>query len=47
MEYRYLLVQRETAICRLTLNRPERLNALNVRIGVELLDALEECDRDA
>jgi 2-(1,2-epoxy-1,2-dihydrophenyl)acetyl-CoA isomerase len=46
MEYRHLLVQRETAICRLTLNRPERLNALNVRIGVELLDALEQCDRD-
>ena len=47
MEYRYLLVQRQAAICRLTLNRPERLNALNVRVGVELLDALEECDRDA
>src|SRR5215469_10359721 len=46
MEYRYLLVQREAAICRLILNRPERLNALNVRIGVELLDALERCDRD-
>jgi enoyl-CoA hydratase/carnithine racemase len=47
MEYRYLLVQREAAICRLVLNRPERLNALNVRLGVELLDALERCDRDA
>jgi enoyl-CoA hydratase/carnithine racemase len=46
MEYRYLLVDRESAVCRLTLNRPERLNALNVRIGAELLDALEECDRD-
>jgi enoyl-CoA hydratase/carnithine racemase len=47
MEYRYLLVQRDHHICRLTLNRPERLNALNVRIGVELLDALEQCDHDA
>jgi enoyl-CoA hydratase/carnithine racemase len=47
MEYRYLLVQREASICRLTLNRPERLNALNFRIGVELLDALDQCDRDA
>jgi 2-(1,2-epoxy-1,2-dihydrophenyl)acetyl-CoA isomerase len=46
MEYRFLLVQREAGICRLTLNRPERLNALNVRIGVELLDALEACDHD-
>jgi 2-(1,2-epoxy-1,2-dihydrophenyl)acetyl-CoA isomerase len=47
MEYRYLLIEREAAVCRLTFNRPERLNALNVRIGVELLTALEECDRDA
>ncbi len=47
MEYRYLLVQRDARICRLTLNRSERLNALNVRIGVELLDALEDCDHDA
>jgi enoyl-CoA hydratase/carnithine racemase len=47
MEYRYLLVQRDGLICRLVLNRPERLNALNFRIGVELLDALDQCDRDA
>jgi 2-(1,2-epoxy-1,2-dihydrophenyl)acetyl-CoA isomerase len=45
MEFRYLLVQQESQICRVTLNRPERLNALNVRIGVELLQALEDCDR--
>src|SRR6516165_3623070 len=47
MEYRYLLVQRDGLICRLVLNRAERLNALNFRIGVELLDALDQCDRDA
>jgi enoyl-CoA hydratase/carnithine racemase len=47
MEYRYLLMQRDAQICRLTLNRPERLNALNVRIGVEMLDALDDCDHDA
>lgn len=46
MEFRYLLVHQHEGICRLTLNRPERLNALNVRIGVELLQALEDCDRD-
>lgn len=46
MQYRYLLTQRDNRICRLILNRPERLNALNVRIGIELLHALEECDRD-
>jgi 2-(1,2-epoxy-1,2-dihydrophenyl)acetyl-CoA isomerase len=47
MQYRYLLIERDNRICRLILNRPERLNALNVRIGVELLNALEECDRDS
>ena len=46
MDFRYLLVQQDAGICRLTLNRPERLNALNVRIGVELLQALEDCDRN-
>src|SRR5262249_31314687 len=46
MDFRYLLVQQDAGICRLTLNRPERLNALNVRVGVELLQALDDCDRD-
>ncbi|HTT74748.1 MAG TPA: enoyl-CoA hydratase-related protein [Candidatus Binataceae bacterium] len=46
MEYQHLIVNTESGIRRLTLNRPERLNALNVRIGVELLDALGQCDRD-
>jgi 2-(1,2-epoxy-1,2-dihydrophenyl)acetyl-CoA isomerase len=45
MEFRHLLMQEENQICRVTLNRPERLNALNVRMGVELLEALEYCDR--
>ena len=40
------LVDRTGAIARLTLNRPERLNALNFRIGVELLAVLDELDRD-
>jgi enoyl-CoA hydratase/carnithine racemase len=47
MEFRHLLVSHEANICRITLNRPERLNALNFRIGVELLQALDDCDRDA
>ncbi|MFN0089384.1 MAG: enoyl-CoA hydratase/isomerase family protein [Acidimicrobiales bacterium] len=45
-EYRYLLVQRDGAVATLVMNRPEKLNALNVRIGVELLDALDVLDRD-
>jgi 2-(1,2-epoxy-1,2-dihydrophenyl)acetyl-CoA isomerase len=47
MEYRHLLIDTDNGICRLTLNRPERLNALNVRLGVELLTALEDCDHDS
>lgn len=47
MEWRHLLVDREGPFGRLTLNRPERLNALNFRTGVELLAALDEFDRDA
>jgi enoyl-CoA hydratase/carnithine racemase len=46
MDFRHLLVQQTEDIRRLTLNRPERLNALNVRIGVELLQALDDADRD-
>jgi enoyl-CoA hydratase/carnithine racemase len=47
MDWRHLRVDRDGPIGRLTLNRPERLNALNFRIGVELLAALDEFDRDA
>jgi len=47
MEFRYVVVQQHEGIARLTLNRPERLNALNVRVGNELLQALDNCDRDA
>jgi enoyl-CoA hydratase/carnithine racemase len=45
MEWRHLLIDRG-ATSRIILNRPERLNALNFRIGVELLDALDRLDRD-
>jgi enoyl-CoA hydratase/carnithine racemase len=46
MEFRHLLMRRDASICQIALNRPERLNALNFRIGVELLQALDDCDRD-
>lgn len=46
MDFRYLLVEHDRGVCRLTLNRPERLNAINVRVGQELLHALENCDYD-
>lgn len=46
MEFRCLEISRHDAISRVILNRPDRLNALNVRMGVELLQVLEDCDRD-
>ncbi len=46
MDYRYLLVQQDQGVCRITLNRPERLNAINIRVGLELLQVLEACDFD-
>lgn len=47
MEFRYVLVQQQDGMARITLNRPERLNALNVRVGKELAQALDDCDYDA
>lgn len=51
MDYRHLLVQRESEGAAkgqvwLVLNRPEVLNALNLRLGVELLDVLDQIDAD-
>lgn len=44
--YEHLLVETADAVATITLNRPAQLNALNVRIGVELLDALSRCRAD-
>ncbi|MDA1003390.1 MAG: enoyl-CoA hydratase/isomerase family protein [Chloroflexi bacterium] len=41
-----LLVEKTGAICRLTLNRPEALNALNKELGDRLLAALDDCAED-
>ncbi len=41
MDFRSLLVEHDHGMCHLTLNRPERLNAINIRVGLELLQALE------
>ncbi|MFN8559037.1 MAG: enoyl-CoA hydratase-related protein [Dehalococcoidia bacterium] len=44
--YEHLLVTRDGNVTTITLNRPAQLNALNTRIGVELLDALRRCAAD-
>lgn len=41
-----LLVERSGPMTRLTLNRPERLNALNLALGRALLEALDRADED-
>ena len=46
MDFRYLLIDHDHGICRIRLNRPERLNAINIRVGLELLQAFETCDYD-
>jgi 2-(1,2-epoxy-1,2-dihydrophenyl)acetyl-CoA isomerase len=48
MAFETLLVERRGAVCRVTLNRPERLNALNVRMLQDLRAAAGtiEADRD-
>ena len=44
MDFRYLIVETLEGICRITINRPERLNAINIRVGCEILKALEDCE---
>jgi 2-(1,2-epoxy-1,2-dihydrophenyl)acetyl-CoA isomerase len=46
MAYEFVLTEVDGAVTTLTLNRPERLNALNAEIGEELLDAIATFGED-
>ncbi|HZT33038.1 MAG TPA: enoyl-CoA hydratase [Bryobacteraceae bacterium] len=46
MSYRNLLVEREGAAARVTLNRPERRNALSLDLMQELIACLDEIGRE-
>ena len=46
MPYETILVENADRVARITLNRPEAMNALNAKLKTELLDALETLDRD-
>jgi len=45
-DYQYILVERDERVGVVTLNRPDKLNALNFTLVGELASALEEFDRD-
>jgi 2-(1,2-epoxy-1,2-dihydrophenyl)acetyl-CoA isomerase len=42
----YVLFERNGSIARITLNRPEKLNAINFEVGLELFQALARCEDD-
>ena len=47
MDYQYILVEQDERIQIITLNRPDKLNALNWGLVGEVATALEAADRDA
>src|SRR6266508_2144820 len=46
MGYQSLLIDRVDGIATLTMNRPEARNALDIRMREELVEALDEIERD-
>ena len=46
MEYKTILVEKQNAIGILTLNRPDKLNAINLEMKNELYQALKELEAD-
>jgi enoyl-CoA hydratase len=46
MTYEHILVEREDGVGIVTLNRPEKLNAMNRKMSGELRDAVKEFDAD-
>ena len=46
MAYETILYEKANRIARITLNRPEKLNALSVRLRFEVMDALNDAGLD-
>jgi len=47
MAYEYILVEEESGVAILTMNRPDQLNAMNRQLSVELHDAVKRAEEDA
>lgn len=45
--YETIRVDKQDRVATITLNRPERLNAISMQMRAELIDALDEIDEDA
>src|SRR5260370_23872270 len=46
MKYEHILVEREDAVGIVTLNRPEKLNAMNRKLSSKLHDAVKELEAE-
>ncbi len=46
MDYEMILMEKQGKIGRITLNRPDKLNAINVQMGVEFQDAMDQLEGD-
>src|SRR6516165_6317154 len=46
MNYEHILVEKEDGVGILTLNRPDKLNAMNRQLAGELRDAVKQLDAD-
>src|SRR5947208_13134280 len=46
MAYEYILVEKEHGVAILTLNRPDKLNAMNRQLSTELHDAVKQMEAD-
>ncbi|MES2564722.1 MAG: enoyl-CoA hydratase/isomerase family protein [Pseudomonadota bacterium] len=46
MSYEHILVEVEDGVAVITLNRPEKMNAMNRKLGEELYDAVKQAEAD-
>ena len=47
MSYKAIIYEKKDHVAILTLNRPEKLNAINSQLAIEVVDALTDAEKDA